>query len=93
MLSFTRGVRKERAELTYTSLHAAHPVTPQCYRLEIHTVRATPDHYGSLYMAMDQSTLGKPAESSHGSQPCLSKPSLLHPSIPLPVFSVSVLLV
>lgn len=42
MLSFTCRVREERVELTYTSLHAAYPVIPQCYCLEIHTARATP---------------------------------------------------
>lgn len=52
--------------------------------------KGNPDHYGGLYTATDQSTLGKAAESSHGSQPCVSKPSLPHPSNPLPVFSVSV---
>lgn len=55
-------------ELTYTSLHAAYPVNPQCYCLEIHTARATitPDHHGGFNMAMDQTTLEEPAESSHG---------------------------
>ena len=58
MLSFTRRVRKEHVELTYMSLHAAYPVIPQCYCLEIHTARATitPDHHGGLNMAMDQTT-------------------------------------
>lgn len=74
-------VRKEYAELTHVSLHAAYSVIPQCYCLEIHTARATitPDHFGGLNVAMDQTALGESAESSRGSQPRVPKPSLPHP--------------
>lgn len=58
-----------------------YPVIPWCCCLEIHTARAsfTPGHYGGINMGMDQTPGGEAAESSLGSQSCVSKVSLLHP--------------
>lgn len=71
----------EHVELTDTSPHAAYPVIPWCCCLEIDTARAalTPGHHGGINMGMDQTPVGEAAESSPGSQQCVSKTSLLHP--------------